>query len=249
MSENQVLFEKKKIPLKLSIYGILILIIGVILAVIGTAVDPVRTYFNSVIGFTFVFSIGIASLFLVALEYLAGAVWSVPFRRISEILAGLLFFVPLLAVPVFINPHGVFHWSDPAVLAQNPAINAKAPYLNMTFFIIRNIAIFAVAILFYLIITRNSQKQDVSANQNLTKINIRLSAVFMPFFAITITVMSIDWLMSLEPHWFSTIFGVYYFSGSLLAALAALTLIAVYLHERGYLMKGLNSNHFTVSVH
>jgi hypothetical protein len=66
----------------------------------------------------------------------------------------------------------------------------------------------------------------------------------MPFFAITITFSAIDWLMSLEPHWFSTIFGVYYFSGTVLAALAATTIAAVLLNENGYLVKGLKTDHY-----
>jgi hypothetical protein len=71
-----------------------------------------------------------------------------------------------------------------------------------------------------------------------------LSGIFIPLFAITISIAAVDWLMSLEPHWFSTIFGVYFFSGAVLASLAALTLIVILLRERGYLSSRLNDDHY-----
>ncbi|MGA2297728.1 MAG: quinol:cytochrome C oxidoreductase [FCB group bacterium] len=238
------IYEKKNIPSKLLRYGIIILSIGIILSILSFLLDPARASFNTIIIFTFVYSIGICSLFLVALEYLAGAVWSVPFRRISEILAALLIFAPILALPVIVNPHFTFHWSNLETVTKDAILSVKTPYLNMTFFIIRNLAIFLIAIIFFYFITRNSGKQDLNPKQSYTKANLTLSGAFIPFFAISVTILAVDWLMSLEPHWFSTIFGVYYFSGSLLAALAALTLIAVILQQNGYLMKGLGRDHF-----
>jgi hypothetical protein len=84
----------------------------------------------------------------------------------------------------------------------------------------------------------------VTGDQNLTRINIRFSGAFMPVFAITLSVLAIDWLMSLEPHWYSTIFGVYYFSGTVLAALAAITFASVTLNEKGLLIGGIKRDHY-----
>jgi hypothetical protein len=123
-------------------------------------------------------------------------------------------------------------------------LKSKAPYLNTTFFIVRVVVIFGIWSLFYFLFSRNSKKQDVTKDQKLTKKNIILSGVFIPVFAITISVTAVDWLMSLEPHWFSTIFGVYFFSGSVLSALAALTLIVILLKDRGYLSDRLANDHY-----
>ena len=101
-----------------------------------------------------------------------------------------------------------------------------------------------IGTIFYFLLTRNSRKQDESKDQKLTSINIKLSAVFMPLFALTITFYAIDWIMSLNPHWFSTIFGVYYFTGTLLAALATATFIIIKLDEKGLLVKGLTKDHY-----
>ncbi len=103
---------------------------------------------------------------------------------------------------------------------ERPALAGKAPYLNVSFFVIRTAVFLGLWILFYLLFTRNSTKQDVTRDQSLTRRNVRLAAVFIPVFAVSITFTAIDWAMSLEPHWFSTIYGVYYFSGTVLTAVS-----------------------------
>jgi hypothetical protein len=91
--------------------------------------------------------------------------------------------------------------------------------------------------------TRNSRKQDQSKDQKLTTRNIRLAAIFIPVFALSITFTAIDFMMSLEPHWFSTIFGVYFFSGTVVAALAAITFVIVKLKEKDYFSPWMNDDH------
>jgi hypothetical protein len=90
---------------------------------------------------------------------------------------------------------------------------------------------------------RNSTRQDITRDPRLTTINIRLAAVFLPVFAVTLTVTAVDWAMSLETHWYSTILGVYYFAGTVLAAVAAATYVIVKFHENGYL-PALVRDHF-----
>ncbi|MCF8240795.1 MAG: quinol:cytochrome C oxidoreductase [Melioribacteraceae bacterium] len=192
----------------------------------------------------FLSSVGVGSLFLVVIEYLGGAVWSVPFRRISEFFGAVLLILPIIAIPVYFNLHDLFHWTHIESVAGDKLLEEKSPYLNEMFFTIRVLAYFLIWIMFYLVITRNSRKQDVSGDQKLTKKNIRYSAIFIPVFAITLTFASIDWLMSLEPHWFSTIFGIYYFSGTVLTALAIATFAIVSLNEKGLLVKGITKDHY-----
>jgi hypothetical protein len=206
MSESfNIEYNKKVLPKKVQTIGFALLIIGLILVVAGYLTDSTRSAFNNIIIFMFLASIGVGSLFFVGVEYLSGAVWSTPFRRIGEIFAGVLLVLPLVVLPLLINMGDLFHWMHPEVVEADKILKAKAPYLNVEFFIIRVIAFLLIWILFYFIITKNSRKQDDTKDQSLTKKNIKLSAVFMPFFAITITFTAIDWLMSLDPHWFSTI--------------------------------------------
>jgi hypothetical protein len=209
--------------------------LGIILTAAAYLVDPIRASFNNVIGFLFIVSIAVGAILLLALEYISGAVWSVPMRRVTEFVAGIAPFVPLTAVPLFFHLHDIFHWMHPEVLAVDALLNAKSPYLNENFFIVR-FAVFATLwIFFWWLFTRHSLKQDATSDQKYTTFNVRLAAAFLPVFGLTLTFTAIDWGMSLEPHWFSTIYGVYYFSGTVLAAVATVTILVVRLSERGLL--------------
>jgi len=234
---------KTELPERITRLAWVLVLVGILLYGAGYIIDAKRSAFNNVIGFLFLASVAGGSIFLVALEYLAGAVWSVPMRRVNEFLAALSLVVPLLAVPLLFHLHDLFHWTHPEAVEADKILTGKAPYLNANFFIIRFLVVFFLWNLFSFIFVRNSAKQDLTKDPKLTSINIRLAAGFMPVFAITITLTAIDWAMSLEPHWFSTIFGVYYFSGTVLAALSAATFIIINLHGHGYL-PNLRRDHF-----
>lgn len=228
---------RKELPASVTRLGWILLIAGVAIAALGYIVDARRMAFDNIIGYLFLASVAAGSVFLVALEYIGGAVWSVPTRRVNEFLGALVLLLPLIALPMFFHLHDVYHWTHEEVVAADKLLAGKSPYLNVNFFILRFVLIFVIWSLFHLLFTRNSTKQDTTKDQKLTTINIRLAAVFMPVFAISLTLTAVDWAMSLEPHWSSTIFGVYYFSGTVLAALSAATYIIIKLHEYGYLPK------------
>jgi hypothetical protein len=242
---NEIMgYTKKDLPASIVKIGGILLAAGLILGILGFVTDSTRATNSYLVSFMFILSIGIGSLFLIALEYIVNADWSVPFRRIIEFLSATIPLLLILAVPLLINMHDLFHWAHEDVVAGDKILQGKSPYLNTTFFIIRVIGIFVIWSLFYFVFTRNSVKQDTTQDQFLTKRNITFSGAFMPIFAITITMAAIDWMMSLEPHWFSTIFGVYFFSGAVWAALAAVTYIAVLLNKRKYLHTGIQNDHY-----
>jgi len=236
-------YTKKELPKRVFQIGLILTVIGLLLIGVSYGLNFQRTLFNNLIGFVFAAGVSIGALVLVALEYLAGATWSVPFRRVSEFLAAALPFVFILSLPLLFNLKEVFHW-----VYINPdtdeLIKHKSPYLNELFFIIRLVAIFGIFFLFYSLFIKNSRKQDESGDQNLTRNNVKLSAPFMIIAGIGISFIAIDWLMSLEPHWYSTIFGIYYISSTLLAGLAATTFIVVLLKENGYLHPRITSDHY-----
>ena len=243
MLQDNVEYQKKDLPIKLSQLGWLLFSAGLFLGVIGFFSDQHRALLNYLMAYMFILSIGICALLLIALEYVGGADWSVPIRRVVEFLAAIIIFLPILVLPLIFNIHDIFHWAHKDIAAADEILKGKSPYLNETFFIIRVFAVLAIWGLFYFLLIRNSNTQDKTKDQFLTKKNIILSAIFIPFFAITITITAFDWLMSLEPHWFSTIFGVYFFSGSVVASLAAVTLFVVKLKENGYMHPKLVDDH------
>lgn len=237
-------FTKKELPKKFNTIGWILVGAGLLLVVLSYLVNPMRASFNNIVALMFMTGISVGALILVALEHLSGAVWSTPTRRVSEFLSSSIPFVFLLGIPLLFNLHGLFHWTHTDFVKSDAILQGKAPYLNTGFFIIRYIGIFAVLYLFYFIFTRNSRMQDISKDQNLTKRNVKISAVFMPVVAIGVSFLAIDWMMSLEPHWFSTIFGIYYITATLLAGLAATTYAVVSLNEKGYLHSSIGPDHY-----
>lgn len=241
MSKNSTGYIKKELPNSFAKIGWTLLGIGVILGIIAYVIDPSRASYSYLVSYMFLVSIVIGSLFLVAVEYAAGAVWSVPFRRISEFFSAPILFLILLAIPLLFSLHDYFHWTN---VSADEVLQGKSAYLNVPFLIIRLAVILILWLFFYWAIIKNSQKQDTAPDQKLTAQNIRLSYAFIVCFAITITIFSVDWIMSLEPHWYSTMFGVYFFSGTAWVALAVLTLTAVILKEKGYLPSTVTKDHF-----
>lgn len=239
-----MIYEKKELPGKVQKIGFLLTGLGLVLVLVSYLVDPQREAFNNIIGLMFFASIALGALVLVALEYLSGAVWSTPFRRVSEFLASSLPLVLLFAIPLFFLMHSVFHWTHTDVVSADKILSAKSPYLNIPFFIGRTVGVLALFYLFYFLFTRNSKKQDETKDQKLTKTNVKLSAPFMLLAGIGLTVLVVDWIMSLEPHWFSTIFGVYFISATLLAGLAATTYVAVSLNEGGYMGVNIGKDNY-----
>ena len=243
MHNNELTYQRKDLPSSISKIGMTLLVVGIILGVAAFFVDHSRAVYNYLIAFTFMISIGVGALFLIALEYIVGADWSVPIRRVVEFFAAIIPLLAILVIPLLFNIGELFHWSHPEAVAEDKILSAKAPYLNVSFFIIRVFVLIGLWSLFYFFFVRNSKKQDTTKDQKLTTINIRLSAIFIPIFAFTITISAVDWLMSIEPHWFSTIIGVYFFAGTVIAALAAVTLTTVLLKEHGYLHPAMTNDH------
>jgi len=243
MLQTEVNYQKKELPAKLSILGLVLLVVGVLLGIIAFYVDQTRASFNYLVSYSFLLSIGLGAFFLITLDYVTGAVWSVPFKRVTEFLAAILPFLAIFIIPILFNMHEIFHWTHEEEVAQDHLLQGKASYLNIPFFTIRVFLLLAIWLFFYFVIVRNSAKQDISGDPNLTVINTKYSAIFIPIFAVTISITAIDLLMSVEPHWFSTIFGVYYFAGTVIAALAAVTIAAVLLKENGYLPEKVTNDH------
>lgn len=236
--------QKKNISPKTKFLAFSLLGAGFLLCLISYLIDPHRALVNYNVLFTFLVSISVGNLFWFAIEYISGAVWSTVMRRINEIFISFIPIVFIIGLFVLFNTHSIFHWAHEDALKNDKLLKWKSPYLNEQFFTIRYFVYFTLWTLFALLMTKNSSKQDDLKNQLLTYKNSKLSAFFIPIFAITLTFFSIDFLMSTEPHWYSTIFGVYYFAGTALAALAVLTLSIIFLYEKGYFGNLLKRDHF-----
>ena len=190
----------------------------------------------------------VIGLFFLAVQYVAYAGWSVPIKRILEALTAYLPIggVVMLAV-FFIGQHQLFHWTDQSLYDINspnydPIIAGKAAFLNVPFYVIRTIIYFVAWIGFAWWLRRQSIAEDINGGLEYYHRSIRISAIFLVIFGVTSSTSAWDWVLSIDTHWFSTMFGWYVFSSWFITGLAAITLIAVYLKQNGYLPI-LNANH------
>ena len=218
--------------------------IGCIAALPGEA-GRARFAFGYLWGFSFLWSVVLGCLFFVGLQHVTSSIWSVVVRRIAESftapmwLLGLLF-IPVLLFVILPNQFPVFPWTDAELMEHDHILHGKQAYLNVPFFIVRAVAFFTIWIGFARYFVRTSLKQDRGAGGVSATLSMRkVAAPFTIIFGVTATFAGIDWLMSINPYWFSTIFGVYVFSGMVLAALAAITIVLVRLRDSGRLPAGL----------
>lgn len=192
-------------------------------------------------------SLTLGAMFFTVLQHLAGAHWSVVVRRISETLMAnlplmVVLFLPVLA-GVFGHPH-LYHWADAEAVAHDPILTAKAGYLNPTFFMVRMVFYFGMWFLIARFFYNNSVASDQSGDVSLIQKMRKWSAPSMLVFGLTQSFAAFDLLMSLDPHWFSTIFGVYFFAGSIVATFSLITMVALALRRAGVLVDVITPEHY-----
>ena len=196
------------------------------------------------VSFAFFLGISLGALFFVLLQHCTRAGWSVVSRRVAEALAANVWLMAALVVPVVLGMHHLYHWADVAAAAHDPLLAGKTGFLNPTFFVVRLVVYFAVWGLMASFLFRTSVAQDESGDPALTLRMERLSAPGMVLFALSLNFAAFDLLMSLDPHWFSTIFGVYYFSASVVVFLAVMPKILYALQVRGILKNAITVEHY-----
>ncbi len=193
-------------------------------------------------------SIALGALFFVTLQHLTRAGWSVVVRRIAENLAAVLPLMAALFVPVIVSMlmgnSTLYPWVDQAAVAADALLRGKSAYLNVPFFVVR----FAVYALTWTVLSqfwlRQSWRQDASGDWKITHQNQKVAAPGMALFALSATFCAFDTMMSLEPHWFSTMYGVYFFAGCAMSFLATTILIVTFLQRRGQLLREVTTEHF-----
>ena len=204
---------------------------------------PWSALFVSLLFFLFI-SLG-AFVFYV-IQHVSQAGWSPVLFRVMEAISkyivpgGVLVYVFLVLSSLHLNH--LFVWMDPEIVANDEVIQEKSGYLNIPFFLIRAAIYIGGWILFQRLITRNENKQDDGYDQSLYKKNITYSVLFLAFFAITESMASWDWIMSIDTHWFSTLMGWFVFASMFVSGITTIALITVHLKSKGYL-QFVNNSH------
>jgi hypothetical protein len=202
------------------------LVVGVVALVAGIAgalVNPDQFFRSWLIGFLFCLGLTLGSLGLLMLQHLTGGEWGLVGRRVFEAASRTLPIVALFFIPILFGLPRIFLWARPEAVAADHILQMKAPYLNVPFFVGRAVFYFLVWMACMVLLTRWSDAQDRGEVAVTPADSRRFRVVSAPgllLYALTITFAGIDWVMSLDPHWFSTIFGLLLFTGQGLAAFA-----------------------------
>jgi hypothetical protein len=205
--------------------------VGVVLCGVNFMHDRKEFFASYLTAFCFFLALALGSFFFTFVQHLARSAYSVTVRRISETMAANLPWMALLFIPIIIGAKDLLPWMDPAVAAE-PLIKAKEGFLNPTFLWIRQVVYFGSWFLLATWFLKTSRKQDETRDPSLTNKMGKVACIAAIVFAMTQTFFAFDWIMGLDPHWFSTMFGVYYFAGSVVLQYCFLILMAAILRAK-----------------
>lgn len=238
--------------------GLLLLVLGVILfkshgaehAIEGhedhTGSLGQRFWANLLVNSFFFGAIALAATFFYSLQFAGQAAWSVVFMRIFSAVStflpvGAVLIILILAVGQF-GGHHLYHWQDSSAYDHDPILQHKAPYFNPIFFWGRILVFMAVWIMYQRWARKKSIEEDMAGGTSIFKQNITKSAIFLVFFGFTSSVFAWDVVMSIDVHWFSTLFGWYIFAGMWIGAIITFNMLLLHLKGRGQ-MEFVNASH------
>jgi hypothetical protein len=224
------------LPARSRLSATVLVVLGAAAAFYELHADPQRAWPSLLLNGFYVTSLAVSAIFFLATQRATGARWSASLRRIPEALMLALPVASLLMLALFVGRHTIFPWAHPGAFDRTPAFAGKIQYLQMPWLIARTVAALALWIVFALLMRRASLDQDERPEMGLTlhRRLTRYAILFIPVFAATFTPMSFDWIISLEPEWFSTMFAVYVFAGTFVQGIAAITLAAVLLRRSNF---------------
>lgn len=217
--------------------------LGVAALVVGLMRDPQRAWMAYLIAFFYFVSLALGGLFFTAIQHVTKAGWSVNVRRISESFAEFLPIGALAASVLLLGAPKLYEWMHTEEVAADPILSHKAGYLNGTFFMIRLIVFFGIWLFFGKKMVGQSTQQDTTGDASVTDKQVGTGITFILLFALSYSFFSVDLIMSTQPHWFSTIFGVYCFAGMFQSTMAFMILTIIYMRKRGLLSGYVTDDH------
>ncbi len=220
--------------------------VGILGLVLSYTMKEDNTSFGAsyITAYMFWLSLGLGGLIFTLIHHATRAGWSTVIRRIAENFMMSLPLLGLLAIPIVLVAHDVFEWTHTDVVAKDAMLTQKQPYLNEGFFRIRVVGYLILWSGFAVYLWRNSIKQDQDGSMEHSHKSRFISPMGILVFAITSTTAAMDYMMSLDPHWFSTIFGVYYFAGTFMSIFAAIALIVLMFQSMGFMTSLVTAEHY-----
>jgi hypothetical protein len=219
-------------------------IVGAIATVAGGFADSDQFFRSYLVAFLFILGPSLGCLALMMVHNLSGGAWGLAVRRQMEAASSTMIFVAVLFVPIIFGMHHIFEWTHADVVARDPVLIHKAPYLNATAFVIRAAVYFTIWCGLAWILTRMSKAQDSKPTKPDDPRFQNISGPGLVLYAFSITFASFDWVMSLNPHWYSTLMGLHFLVGNGLAAIAFTIMIAFVLSRSAAMSSVLSAEKF-----
>ncbi|MDZ4803640.1 MAG: hypothetical protein SGI90_02100 [Candidatus Eisenbacteria bacterium] len=223
------LFPDSQRLASLSQRSMIVGIIGILASAAGLFLAREQFFRSYLTAFFYVAGFGIGSLGILLLHSVVGGNWGVTVRRLLESGARTIPMVGLLFIPLIFGMHDLYLWARPEVVAGDLLLQHKAPYLNVPFLVVRTVVFFGLWSLMAFVVTKMSLAQDTNNDGPLGRRLRRLCGPLIIVHVLMVTFSSFDWIMSLEPHWYSTIFGMLSLAGQNLATMAFLISVVVWL--------------------
>ena len=235
-------FERSRFAGLSLLFGVLGLL-GIVLSVVGAIWWPQQFGFSWLFAFAYFFTLCAGCLFWVIVHHATDAEWSVVVRRQLENIASLWPVLALLFIPVLLLRHHIYRWMN-IPPGEDPVLDAKHGYLNWNFYLARAIIFLGFFIISSWLLRKYSVAQDKDGNPRWTLRMRKVAFMSLPLFALSLTFGAFDWLMSLNYHWFSTMFGVYIFAGAAGSSMSLLVLVITALRSAGYLKETVTMEHY-----
>lgn len=217
---------------------------GLLVSAVGWWLQPDEFFLAYLVGWLLSLALALGCTTVLYLTHIARGSWGMIIRRTLEAASRTIPVLAVLFVPILFGLDRLYLWADPAAVAGNELLQHKEPYLNITGFILRAVLYFAIWGGCAGVLSRLSLRQDRTGDHSLSRKMRTLSAPFLGILALTATFASFDWLMSLDPFWFSSIFGIYFLGGMGVSAFAFIILIGLYLSQRPPLERYFTRTHF-----
>lgn len=244
ITENQVVLPSShwlhKAPTLFGVIGVIALIAAFALGMGNME----QFHFSFHVAFIYFLSIALGGLFFVILQFATKSGWSVVVRRFAENIMGTMPLFLLLFVVMIFGMHTLYHWTHEEAVLADPILSGKSAYLNEKFFFIRTAIYFIAWLGLARFFMRKSAEQDKSGSQANTRAMQNMSYPGIALFALSTTFAAFDWIMSLNPHWYSTIFGVYFFAGCVVSIYATLILMISFVRGPRFLSDVISTEHF-----
>lgn len=217
--------------------------VGLIASLAGYFLNSKQFFFSYLTSFTFFTSIALASLILVMIHHITKSSWGTVIRRIPESFSSSLWIWSLFFIPILLGMSSLYSWTNTEYVANDPIMLGKVPYLNTPFFVIRQFIYFAIWGYMGYRLHKVSIEMDRTNDWGLVHVLRKISAPGILIFALTVAFASFDWLMSLDAHWFSTMFGVYFFAMSFQVLFPIILLMVFWMHRNGILKNTIGKTH------